>query len=218
MDKVKSVLIAEDFPLMTASIKRILYDINPEYDVQCVSRLAEAEKMLLRQSFDLLIADVQLFDEKQAGLRLVTLARQQHPAIRSVIYTQFDDAEVVQAGVLAGANGYVVKYETEAQLRLVLQAVVDGEEYLSPAVARTLIQLQQRRVDADGQSNELKALTLDELAIIKLVAEDMPKKEIAAQMNLSPSAIYAQVKRIAEKIGVVGDVGIALFARKNGLI
>lgn len=218
MKEVKSVLVVEDFPLMTNSVVRVLHAINPNYEIQCVSRLAEAEAMLFQQHFDMLVTDIQLYEDRQAGLRLVTLARQQHPDIRTVIYTQFDDPDIVQAGILAGTHGYVVKYESEVQLRKVLETVAAGDEYLSPIVARTLIQLQRKREDNDEQPNELKALTLDELAIIKRIGHDIPKKEIAAQLGVSPSAVYAQVKRIAEKIGVVGDVGIALFARKHGLI
>lgn len=218
MKKIESVLVVEDFPLMAESLKQILYGIYPDCEIQTVSLVADAEKKLGQQAFDLMVVDIQLYDDRQAGLKLIALARQKHAEIRIVIYTQFDEPDIVQAGILAGAHGYVVKYESEGQLKKVFESVAVGDEYLSPVVARTLIRLQQKRENNDEHLSTLKALTPDELVVIKLIGQDINKKEIAAQMGVSSSAIYVQIKRIAEKIGVVGDVGIALFARKHGLI
>ncbi|GAB3280547.1 response regulator transcription factor [Larkinella harenae] len=213
-----SVLIVEDHPIMLRAIADLVKSLDSTIEVICSSSVEDAKIRLSQRDFFLLISDIQLKEDRKAGIQLLLAAQSINQRIKSLIYTQFDDAETIRSCMLVSINGYVTKNESENQLRTAISQLLSGEDYFSPLIVRILTKLEKNRQQPDEQPNPIKALTRHELEVIRLIGLDLPKKEIAIRLGLSPAAIYSQTQKIAEKLDVKGDVGIALFAHKHQLL
>ncbi|HSE56867.1 MAG TPA: LuxR C-terminal-related transcriptional regulator [Candidatus Paceibacterota bacterium] len=67
--------------------------------------------------------------------------------------------------------------------------------------------------------NELfnQPLTERDKKIMNLICHEKTVREIGEMVNLSPRTVEGEIPKIAEKIGVQGKVGIAVYAVKNGI-
>jgi len=70
----------------------------------------------------------------------------------------------------------------------------------------------------DVKIKQLRPLTKKQLEVIKLISNDIPLKEAAYKLNISPRTIEHHWESIRDKTKVKSLVGITHYALKNNLI
>src|SRR5215470_9482775 len=136
------VLIVDDQRLLCEGFRKLI-ELEPDLEVVGMAgdgeeALAMAERLsATRTAPDVVLMDVRM--PRLDGIRATRAIIERWPEIRVVILTTFDDRELIQAGLQAGALGYVLKDITAEQLATTIRVVAQGQVLLHPDVASKVI-------------------------------------------------------------------------------
>jgi len=136
------------------------------------------------------------------------------PNARICALTMRPTPEIMYRCLSAGADGYIIKDVTPAELIRAVKLVASGESYVDPRVAGGYL---RRRSSANGKP-DLNELSARETEIIRLIAEGLSNKEISARLNLSEKTIKNHISRIFSKLNIYARTQAAVHAIKLGLL
>jgi DNA-binding NarL/FixJ family response regulator len=100
---------------------RLVYEglteaLATDFQVTHVRRLREALAWVWERNCDLVLLDMGLPDSH--GLDTLLLMRAQAPSVPIVVFTGFNDESIATEALQNGAQGYLVKEETNSQMLL----------------------------------------------------------------------------------------------------
>lgn len=129
-----------------------------------------------------------------------------------------DNGQLLRA-VAAGVDGWVFKGEETADLIAAVRALSSGYAWLSPQVARQLLDHWRDTLASPAKppSEEVDRLSRRELSVLGLVAHGWSNAEIAEELVLGEATVKTHVSRILTKLDLRNRVQLAAFAHRNGL-
>jgi DNA-binding NarL/FixJ family response regulator len=171
--------------------------------------------------------DVVLMDVRMPhmdGIAATRAIKECWPEIRVVFLTTFDDRELIQAGLRAGASGYVLKDITAEQLAATIYGVAAGQVLLHPDVASEVIAsfgalsplVTAPATPAFGGIQS--PLTEREREILALLARGASNREISESLYIAGGTVKNHLSNILGKLGVRDRTQAALKARELGLL
>src|SRR5215831_7590300 len=136
------VLIVDDQRLLCEGFRKLI-ELEPDLEVVGMAgdgeeALATVERLYAeRTAPDVVLMDVRM--PRLDGIAATRAFKERWPEIRIVILTTFDDRELIQAGLQAGAQGYLLKDITAEQLATTIRVVAQGQVLLHPDVAHKVL-------------------------------------------------------------------------------
>ena len=215
MKKIK-VLIVDDHTLVRAGIRALL---SLAADIEVVGEASNGKEALgkIRQ----LTPDVVLMDlamPVMGGLEATRRIRKEFPGVQVVALTQYDDSEYVIPVIEAGARGFVTKMAAFSELATAIQTAYRGDSYLSPSVARLLVESHQQGVSTRRFYDPYEQLTDREREIFKLLAEGHTTQEIAQLLVISPKPVEGHKTNLMAKLDLHNRVDLVKYALRKGII
>ncbi len=201
-------LIVEDIPAVATTLKQHLVSAFPDIQVTMAESLAAAQLALTQIKPDILLLDIGLPDGE--GSSLLTEKRID-PSTLVVITTIFDDDTHLFAALRAGANGYLLKDEPEAQLIAALKGIAEGRPPLSPAIARRII----ASFTPPEQEGNLSPREID---VLSLIAKGYSLRDAAGLLGLSHNTVAGYLKTVYQKLQVNSRAEATLKAVNLGLV
>ena len=135
-----------------------------------------------------------------------------------LMLTTFDDHELVNGAMRAGAKGYLLKDVSLETLVDTITQIKNGKTLIQPAVTEKVLQgLKGLNVEFESFENP-EPLTEKEVDILRLIAAGYSNKEIADAMFKSTGTIKNQVSSIMAKLGVRDRTRAVLKALEQGVI
>lgn len=119
----------------------------------------------------------------------------------------------MQRCLAAGAEGYIVKDVTPAELLRAVKMVAEGDTYVDPRVAGGLL---RRRSISNGRP-DLDELSVRETEVVRLIAEGLSNKEISARLGLSEKTVKNHISRIFSKLNICARAQAAVHAIRMGI-
>jgi DNA-binding NarL/FixJ family response regulator len=144
----------------------------------------------------------------------------EHPAVRVLVLTTFDDEEDVFEALRAGASGYVLKNTPAALLVEAIKTVAVGQTYLQPSVASQVVaELNRLSQHAPGPEARRVASLLSqrEHEIMRHLVRGMSNKEIAAALSITEGTVKNHMTSILEKLQAPDRTAAAIRARELGV-
>ena len=209
------VLLADDHNLVRRGVR---YIIDNEPDLEVVAEAsdgAEAVEQARVHLPDLAILDIAM--PRLTGLQAARTLVQQHPDLRILILTMYDNEQFFFEALKAGASGYVLKSVADRDLVEACRAAMRDEPFLYPAAVTALIRNYRDRA-AQGDDPREKPLTDREQEILKLVAEGNTTKEIADLLVISPKTVERHRANVLAKLGLRDRLELTRYAIRSGLI
>jgi DNA-binding NarL/FixJ family response regulator len=214
VDGVTRVLIADDHPVFRGGLRAML-DVEDGVDV--VGEAGTGTEVLARVGE--LAPDLVLMDLHMPELDGIAATRQlahDHPGVRILVLTMFDDDDSVFAAMRAGAHGYLLKGASPHDVRHAVHVVAAGGAMFGPAVAQRVIDFFARPRPA-GTTLAFPQLTDREHEILELLAQGQPNAVIAARLFISQKTVRNHVSNIFTKLAVADRAQAIARARDAGL-
>jgi DNA-binding NarL/FixJ family response regulator len=207
------ILLADDHTLVRQGLRRMLEE-HREWQVvaeACDGR--EAIKLAEQCKPDVAIIDVAM--PLLNGIETTRQLRKV-PGVRVLVLSMHVDEVYVTQILRAGAAGYLLKDSADTDLFRAVQAVVDGQSFFSPAIAK-LIAEDYLRPRSEGL-DRYETLSDREREIFQLIAEARTNKEIALLLGISPTTVESHRANIIHKLDLHSATQIALYAVRRGVI
>jgi len=169
---------------------------------------AEARALVAEREPDVAVVDVHLGDESGIALtrELLVLA----PRCRVVLYTGASDAELMMAGLEAGAMGYALKDGDPDELMAAIRAAVAGDTYVDPRLRPALL---SRR-----STERFKSLSNREREILDLLAQGLTGEQVAERLVLSSETVKTHIRNAMTKLEATTRVHAVALALRDGQI
>ena len=204
------IAIVDDHPLFREGVARSLGEIGGFEVVGEGASAEDAERLVAAMRPDIVLLDISM---PGGGLTAAANIMAGHPGQKVVMLTVSEaNADVAQA-LNAGARGYVLKGVGSKALAEILSNVAAGESYVSPTLSARLLSdllLQPTTRKADP----IQQLTGRETDILRLVAEGLSNKEVAARLSLQEKTVKHHMTRVLAKLNVRNRTEAALLMRE----
>ncbi|HZD55570.1 MAG TPA: response regulator transcription factor [Anaerolineales bacterium] len=188
------VLLADDHAVVRAGIRQILEHAN---DIQVVAEAengAEAQHLITEYLPDVAVLDIQM--PRVSGIEVTRWVRERHREIGVLILTAYDDDPYVFAVLQAGANGYVLKTASPAEIIQAVRDVHAGKSALDPAITQKVL----AQITSRTQTPQIESLTERELEVLTLVGQGKTNKAIGVQLGISDRTVQGHLAKIFTRL------------------
>ena len=196
-----NIVIADDHKMVREGLKCLL-ELDKAYNV--VGEAGDGYECLdvvSKTNPDIIIMDINM--PNLDGLQTLKIMRQENINKKVIMVTLYDDVD------------YLIKNSDFAILKDAIDSVEKNEIYVEPSLTVMLNSSLARR---DVKKSMIDSLTKRELEILKLIAQGLLNKEIAAMLNISERTVKNHISNIFKKIDVSDRTQAAVFAIKNGIV
>jgi DNA-binding NarL/FixJ family response regulator len=204
------ILLADDHPILADSLRMVL---SQHYDV--VGSVGDGHALLKAAEElepDIIVSDIAM--PGLNGLDAATRLRQKLPRVRILFLTMTLDQDVAAEAIRRGADAYVVKSASVAELFEAIGQVLDGRPYITPAITEEPAGVFIERAQKAGRTS----LTVRQREVLQLLAEGRSMKEAAAVLDLTPRTIAFHKYTMMEQLGVKTTAALIQHAVTLGLV
>tara|TARA_R110001632_G_scaffold71817_1_gene166368 strand:+ start:5092 stop:5745 length:654 start_codon:yes stop_codon:yes gene_type:complete len=213
------IAIAEDNYFLSKAIQEKLSffdDLTVKFiaknGAELVGKLAENHRV------DVILMDIQM--PEMDGIKATEIIKKQHPQIKIIMLTMYDDDEYVFKAIKAGANGYLLKEIEAKKLHKSIHEVINNGAPMTPSIALKTLNLLRNpsfEVNNDDQVEEIK-LSKRETEILTHLSKGLNYNEIANNLTISPSTVRKHIENTYKKLQVHNKMEAVLKAQKRNLI
>ncbi|HEU4471558.1 MAG TPA: response regulator transcription factor [Flavisolibacter sp.] len=210
------VAIFEDNKLIRDALQAIL-DGTPGF--ACTGTFPDANHLsehLRKSRPDVVLMDIEM--PGMSGIEATQVISNDHPGIKVLMQTVFNDAEKIFHALCAGASGYILKNDPPARQLEAIHETFHGGAPMSPAIARKVVQFfSQKNVILVSPTGEDFRLSEREKEILSMMLEGHQYRSIASRMFISYETVRTHIKHIYKKLHVTSRSEAILKARQQGL-
>jgi two-component system, NarL family, response regulator NreC len=210
------VVIAEDHTILREGVRSLLSS-NP--DLRIVDEASDGRQALRsveEHKPDLFITDLSM--PRMSGVDVIKSVKKKSPQTKVLVLTVHKTEEYILATFRAGADGYLLKDSTYAELALAVKYVLNGKRYISPGISDKIMAgyLDGKTPLEEGSS--LDMLTAREREILKLIAEGFKNKDIARDLCISIKTVEKHRANLMEKLDLHSAQALTAYAIEKGLV
>jgi len=216
MNSKYRIVIAEDHTILREGLGSLLSS-SPEFEIVGEAEDGrEAIRCVEKLKPDLILTDLSM--PRMNGMDAIREIKRQSPKTKVLVLTVHKTEEYILATLKAGAEGYVLKDATHAELMTAVKNVLGGKHYISPGISEKVIEgyLEGRKTLKTRTSWE--TLTQREREILKLIAEGYKNKEIADYLCISVKTVEKHRSNLMEKLNLHNVQALTAFAIEKGLV
>jgi DNA-binding NarL/FixJ family response regulator len=208
------ILIADDHQMLRDGLRAIL---EKQKNVEVIGEAGDGRTAV--EMARALVPDVVVMDISMPDLNGVEATRQikaENPAVKVIALSRHSDAQYVRRMLEAGASGYVLKSGAYDELHRAVEAVSEGNHYLSPRITGVVIDAHFHAA-SEPQSSGSEALGPREREIVQLLAEGHTSPEIARRLHISTRTVEGHRQNITRKLNVHSVAELTKYAIREGL-
>ncbi|MEE8619769.1 MAG: response regulator transcription factor [Dehalococcoidia bacterium] len=215
MTKIR-VLVTDDHAMVRDGICALLALTGDIEAIGIAANGREALDMVRELMPDVVLMDIAM--PIMDGLEATRRIHKEFPKVKILALTQYDERAYVFPVIEAGASGFISKTAASSELVAGIRSVHRGDSFLSPSVARFLVEDYQQIASMKGSQDPYEQLTNREREVLKLAAEGHTTQEIAAMLVLSPKTVGRHRTNLMSKLDIHNRTELVKFALRKGII
>jgi len=210
------VMVVDDHPMWLEAVAEELTGAG--FDVVATAR--DGASCLARARAvrpDLIVMDLNI--PAPSGVECTRALIDEFPGLHVLVMSASGERDDVLAAVKAGAQGYVLKAASKAEMLDAVRRAVAGEAVFTPALA-ALVLGEYRRIAADPAPDDeakIPTLTDRETEVLRLVAKGLSYKQIAERLYVSHRTVQNHVQSVLRKLALHNRVELTRYAIDQGI-
>jgi DNA-binding NarL/FixJ family response regulator len=196
------VLLADDHRLILEAIEKVFDEVEGIEIVATASDGRQVIPLITRTNPDLVLLDMRM--PEMDGLACLERIRKQHPKVKVVMLSAFDDTERIRAALKRGASAYIVKTVNPLDLPAALRQAVQPTIYFG---------LPPQEDDPAAAAG----LTERETAMLRALARGLSNAAISKEFWVTEQTVKFHLTNIYRKLGVKNRTEATRYAYQHGL-
>jgi DNA-binding NarL/FixJ family response regulator len=205
-------MLADDHSLVLEGLAKLVME-----DCDLVGKVEDGRALLeaaLKVEPDIIILDVSM--PKLNGLDAGRQLKKRLPSSKLIFLTMHADPMYAKEAFQIGASGFLLKRSAASELRQAIHAVMKGQYYVTPAIAKDFLSAFTQETPA--LQAETNSLTPRQREVLQLIAEGHSTKEMATMLNVSPKTIEFHRAQIIQELDLHTMAELTRYAIAHGLI
>jgi len=203
------MIVADDQAIVREGLSLVL---GFDDDIKVVYEAKDGQEVLNyleKDDCDIVLMDIKM--PVMNGVEATKIIHKNHPDVKILILTTFNDYEYIFQALKNGANGYLLKDTDGKELITDIKKVYHNESIIGNDISNSLI----NGIKNSSQPNLLESLTPRELEIARAIASGKSNKEISTILFLSEGTVKNYVTNIFDKLRLNNRTEVALFMNKH---
>ncbi|MEL7147938.1 MAG: response regulator transcription factor [Bacteroidota bacterium] len=218
MKKKLNLIVTDDHTLFRRGMVRLVSSFDLVNNVAEASNGKELLKMLKKESFDLVLLDLEMpmMDGYEAANQIIA----KFPGVKIIMVSMHASENIIYEMIETGIHSYLIKNAEPDEVYAAIKAVMDNDFYYNKLVAKS-IQAGMKRKAADlSKPSFLQQVSLTgrEIEVLRLICNELTMKEIGEKLNLSDNTIQNHRTNLLRKTGAKNTVGLVRYAFENQLL
>ncbi len=210
------VVLADDEAVVRLGVRAVLAAAE---DVEVVAEAGTgraAVELVREHKPDVAVLDIRM--PELDGLDAAAEIRELGTGTACLILTTFADDAYISRALSEGTSGFVLKTGDPNDIIAGVRAAATGAAYLSPLVAKRLVDHLSGRGPRLHAGERVAGLTAREREVLGLVGAGLSNAEIAARLNVVEGTVKVYVATVLKHLDVRNRVQAAIVAYEAGLI
>jgi len=209
------VLVADEAGIMRDGLCALLQSDDALEVVAATATHREAVQTLTTAQPDVIIIDFAA--DLKSGPEAIAHLKRRWPEVRVLVLTVRRDETFIETALRAGADGYVLKTDSRAELFNAVHRIASGKGYISPSALDRMVTAYAKTSDRlPGRTRAPGALTSREQEVITLIAKGYRTREMAQLMSLSHKTVEKHRTNLMRKLGLRSAAAVAAYAITHG--
>lgn len=210
------ILLADDHAMFRGGLKRILMERDDLEVIGEAENGLELLRLLTGSTPDLIILDISM--PNLSGIDAVNEIRSKDHEVKILVLTMHKDVEFLSQAISAGANGYLLKEDADAEVFAAVEAIRAGKTYISHLLSEELTTSWSQLVRRVSKSPPDDTLTLRENQVLKMIAEGNSNRAVAALLCISVHTVERHRASIMAKLELKNTAELVKYAIQKGYI
>ena len=216
MDKKTTVVIAEDHAIIRDGLRSLLTKTENLTIVGEAEDGLRAIRCIKKEKPDLVILDINM--PKMDGLSVIHEIKGALPQIKIIVLTMFKEEEYIIETFKQGVEGYCLKSSAFDELKMAINAVMHGKQFISPEISDKVMEGFLDRSKTIKKKSSWETLTQREKEVLKLVGEGYKNKEISDYLCISAKTVEKHRANLMKKLDMHTASSLAAYAVEKGLV
>ncbi|MGE3978539.1 MAG: response regulator [Nitrospira sp.] len=208
------ILMADDHSLVLAGLRRLVEELGDVVGTVEDGRALIEQAQRLRPDIILLDISMPLLNGLDAARQLTKLV----PDSKLIFVTMHATPTYVTQAFEAGASGYLVKQSAAEELKQAIQAVRQGQRYMTPSVTKDAMGSMLHPSREPTCKRPVTALTPRQREVLQLIAEGKSTKSIAFLLHISVKTVEFHRTRLMEELNLHSAAELTRYAVSEGLV
>ncbi len=209
------IVIVDDHALIRRGLRNI---IERHGDLAVAGEAADGEillKRLSRGGVDMVLLDITM--PGMSGLDLLPLIKSRYPGIKVLLLTMHKGRDYIFSALSSGADGYLLKDDSDLELLVAIARIRQGEVYVSPLLS-TDITNNILNMYRDGKHALTPVLTARQKQVLQLVVQGHTSREVGEILALSTRTVENHRNNMLRRFNLKSSAELVRYAIDHGLV
>ncbi len=209
------VVLADDHALIRHGIKKIIEDEPSLAVIGQVGDGLELLNFIKKITPDIILLDISMPNLR--GIEAIGECKKICPKVKILMLTMHKSKQYLCHALSAGADGYVLKEDSDTELLTAINNALDGILFISPVLADEL-NAEEIKACQEKKGVVTDSLTPRERQVLKLVAEGKTSRDIADLLSISTRTVEHHRANLLKKLNISNTADLIKYAIRKGYV